>query len=102
MADGASAKRTASSSEIDLDEAKRFLDLLGAEQATFQTYDDQKGNGLARIRHGTLAEHAKELSRLNSKGACISISVNTTDLKGAKRENIVATRALFLDLDWLH
>jgi hypothetical protein len=87
-------------SQIDLEEAQRFLDLLGAEKVTFQTYDDTKQNRpLAIIRHGTLAEHEVELCALNRRGAAISISLNETDLKGAKRTNIVAVRALLCDLD---
>lgn len=88
-------------SNIDLGEAQRFLDLLGAEGCSFQTYDDRKEKNpkLARILHGTLDEHSDALVDLNRRGACIAASVNKTDLQGAAKANILEIRALFADLD---
>ena len=85
----------------DLEEAMRFLDLLGAKKLTWQTYDDRQPQDrrLARILHGSLKEHADDLCRLNSRGACVSISLNQTDQKGNKRENIQRVRACVVDLD---
>jgi putative DNA primase/helicase len=84
----------------DLDEAARFLALLG-ESHTFQTFDDgpRKDHALARILHGTFAQHAATLSNLNARGAGVFVTVNATDGRGRKAENIQAVRAAFVDLD---
>lgn len=89
---------------IDLDEAQRFLDLLRpkALRWTFQTFDDdhvRKNKKLARILHGHLDDHADELARLNQDGAGVFVTVNLTDGKGRKRENVKQVRAITLDLD---
>lgn len=90
---------------IDLTEAARFLELIDstATSFTFQTFDDdadRKDKDLARIRHGTLRQHAKELSRLNTiRGAGVFVTINETDGKGRKAENIAKVRAVFADLD---
>ena len=89
--------------EPDLDEAKRFLRCLDPEARsfTFQTFDDcePKDSRLARIFHGTLAEHADTLCNLNRRGAGVCVAVNITDGSGRARPNITSVRALFLDLD---
>src|SRR4051794_34172276 len=87
---------------IDLKEAQRFLDLLGAKQCTFQSFDDNaepKNPKLARILEGRLDEHADNLAHLNRLGAGIFVAANQTDGKGRKRENIKRVRAVVLDLD---
>lgn len=89
---------------LDLEQARRFLEALAGtpEQAfTFQCFDDSKEKraGLARIVHGTLAERAEELAELNERGAGVFVTVNQTDLKGRTAENVVALRALFIDVD---
>lgn len=87
---------------IDLDIAQRFVDLLGAKQISFQTFDDnakRKAPNLVCILHGSLAEHADQLAHLNRLGAGIFVSVNQTDGEGRKRENIKRVRAVTLDLD---
>jgi hypothetical protein len=91
----------------DRREAERFLRLLdpGAIHFTFQTFDDNKervkaGPGpFVRILHGTLAQHWNVLAHLNTKGAGIYITVNQTNMRGRKAENIVRVRCLFVDLD---
>jgi hypothetical protein len=83
------------------DHAIRFLNRLAqGESVTFQTFDDGKqGRLLARIFHGTLKQHWRELVRLNEAGAGIYTAINRTDGHGRRAENITAIRALFLDLD---
>lgn len=86
----------------DLQQAERFLTLLAVnEPVTFQTFDDskQKRRKLARILHGTLAEHGAELLRLNVAGAGVFVTVNETNLKGREAKDIVRVRAVFADLD---
>jgi hypothetical protein len=86
----------------DLEEAQRFLELLGATQCTFQTFDDnagRKNQKLVRVLHGDLAEHADELTNLNYWGAGVFVALNQTDGEGRKRENIISIRAVAADLD---
>lgn len=76
--------------------------LTGSEETpmTFQTFDDSGSRGhLVRTRHGTLAQHASELARLNAEGAGIFVCVNETNLRRRRAEDIVALRALFIDCD---
>lgn len=80
--------------------AARFLALLGG-RFTFQTFDDspQHRKPLARILHGTLAEHADTLADLNARGAGVFVMVNEGDGKGRTAANVQRVRALFVDLD---
>ncbi len=92
---------------IDLDVARLYIEALTGDPGTpmtFQVFDDndpekKDPKGLKRVLHGTLAKCARELTRLNGLGAGIFITVNQTDGKGRKTENIVAVRALFTDHD---
>ena len=89
---------------IELSEAERFLACLDpvAKFFTFQTFDDnseRKDPKLVKVLHGTLAEHAAKLQRLNDKGAGIFVTANETDGKGRKADNVVRIRTLFVDLD---
>lgn len=87
----------------DLDQAQSYLNLLAPnEPVTFQTIDDNKSRKdrkLARILHGTLEQHARELFNLNLAGAGIFVMVNRGDLKGRRGANVQSVRALFVDLD---
>ena len=88
---------------FDLDESSRFLTLLdeSASFFTFQVFDDRKPQRreLSRILHGPLEQHSAELKRLNDLGAGIYITVNETDGKGRKLDNILRVRALWLEDD---
>ncbi|MBM3299138.1 MAG: hypothetical protein FJY85_04200, partial [Deltaproteobacteria bacterium] len=69
---------------------------------TFQTFPDDKKNGdhrLAKILHGTFAEHRDTLVSLNERGAGIFVMVNEGDGKGRKAENVTGIRGLFADFD---
>lgn len=92
--------------QIDLDQAQRFLARLDGRpdaQFTFQTFAERDGKAggakLNRVRHGTLAEYAAELSRLNEQGGGVFAAVNECDGKGRKVENVNRVRAVFLDFD---
>jgi len=85
-------------------EAARFLTALDPEASsfTFQTFDDnesRKDKNLVRVLHGTLTEHWDRLQRLNEQGAGIFVTINVTDGRGRKKENITRVRAVFVDLD---
>ena len=94
----------------DIVSAKKFLDALDPDGTfTFQTFDDDKERRdlrLARVLHGTLDQHTDALVRLQQQGAGIFVMVNKGDgvtHKGnrtcRKAQNVVAVRALFVDLD---
>lgn len=87
----------------DLGAAEAFLALLDPDATTwtFQTFDDSpaKRPELARILYGTLVGAAPTLRRLNAQGAGIFVTVNRTDGKGRKAENVTEVRAVFLDED---
>ena len=87
-------------------EAQAFLDDLEPDgQFTFQSFDDRdddtkpKRRWLIEVLHGTLAVLWDRLVDLNRRGAGIFVTINRTDLTGRKKENIVAVRAVFVDLD---
>jgi hypothetical protein len=87
-----------------LSDANVFLTRLDSTTTdfTFQTFDDnaeRKDERLVRVLHGNLRQHADQLADLNSRGAGIYVTVNRTDLKGRKAENITQVRAVFVDLD---
>jgi hypothetical protein len=54
----------------DIDQAKRFLNVFGSTQFTFQTFDDnqkRKSRSLVRVLHGTIEQHFIELSELSGR-----------------------------------
>jgi len=87
----------------NFDVAQRFLDAFEPNgKFTFQTFDDdqdRKDKSLARQLNGTLREHFDQLHSLQEKGAGVFVTINQTDLKGRKAENVIAVRANFVDLD---
>jgi len=85
----------------DIKVAAQFFDLIAeCEVVTFQTFADRGTKGvLARILHGTIEEHAHELSGLNARGAGVFFMVNNGDGKGRQAGNVVGVRAGFVDLD---
>ena len=92
---------------FNLEEANTFLHALDREGVfTFQTFHDRiKGAG-ARVLHGTFAQHQQDLMRLNEEGHGVYVMVNKGDgiahgnAKTCRTAaNVVAVRALFVDLD---
>ncbi len=88
----------------NIDQAVTFLTALDEDAATFcfQTFDDQKARkdaSLTRVLNGTLEQHFAELADLNRRGAGIFVTVNVTDGKGRKLENMLRPRALFQEAD---
>ena len=75
---------------------RRFLDRFPGLH-TFQVFDDSsaKRKNLAKIFHG----YTGAIEEMNWYGAGVFLTVNETDGKGRKRENIVTVRAVFVDLD---
>lgn len=88
----------------DLTDAKRFLSLLDpvATKFEFLTLDDDRERDAASLRqplYGTLEQHADEMQWLNNKGAGVFVTINETNGKGRKTEDIKRVRAAFVDLD---
>lgn len=88
---------------VDLQQASRFLEAidLGARTWTFLTFDDGPNNRreLVGQKHGTLEQCAPWLEAQNAKGAGIFVTINETDGKGRKADNIIRVRSLFADFD---
>lgn len=86
-----------------LSDAERFLTALDSEATawTFQTFDDKptKDSNLIRQLHGTLEQHAAELTRLNNQGAGVFVTIQETDLTGRDKSHIQRVRACFADFD---
>ena len=88
----------------DRTQAEAFLTAQDeeAERFCFQTFDDikeRKDGSLACILNGTLDEHWDKLVKLNRRGAGVFVTVNITDGKGRKIDNIVSPRAIFQEAD---
>lgn len=85
------------------DQARRFLALLsrrGRAPFTFFTTDDTRHDRrLTATLHGTFDEHADVLRELNDRGAGVFVTVNETDGRGRKAENVTRLRAVFTDAD---
>jgi hypothetical protein len=86
----------------NFDEANSFISKLSGQKdskETFQVFHDSIKGGGSYILHGTLEANWKRLVSLNKDGNGIFITINKTDLKGRKTNNIVKVRALFTDDD---
>ena len=89
---------------IDLDAARRFLDVLApGEPVAFQTFADRKGakgrDPLAKVMYGELKEWGSKLRELNAQGAGVFVCANATNGQGRTAADVTRVRALFIDLD---
>ncbi len=91
--------------QVDLDQARQFLRLLGpnASEFCFQTFSDRKPKGgpdpLAMHKTGSFEALKDWLIGMNQRGAGIFVTVNETDGKGRSIPNITSIRAVFRELD---
>jgi len=86
--------------EVDADTTAFITRLAPDGEVTFQAFDDRGDRkDLARVRHGSHAEHAAQLDYLNSQGAGIFVMANRGDGRGRKARNVVGIRSVFTDLD---
>lgn len=80
-----------------------MLNFFGIDEGfVFRTFADQKGDNVRSLTQsmtGTFEKCFKALESLNNQGAGIFFTVNATDGKGQKAENIQRIRALFVDFD---
>ena len=87
----------------DLKEAKKFLQFVVGESniVCFQAlYEKDSGNKSGGVPlHGKFLDHVDALTLDNQRGCGVFFTVNRTDGNGRAASNIVAVRALFVDLD---
>src|SRR5262249_45923957 len=94
-------------SVYDFEAAKKYLERLDpkADAFEFQTFDqaapDDKVHTLPQTFFDSFdkPQTCKFLADLNKQGAGIFVAFNLTDGKGRAKKNVVAIRALVLDLD---
>jgi hypothetical protein len=83
--------------------AEQFLQMLdpAAEQFEFRLLHDKDKGAPAFTFRGNLADFWPTVLKRNTPiaGYGVFVTINQTDLKGRKTENIVRPRALFLDAD---
>jgi hypothetical protein len=93
---------------VNFEAAKLFLEILDpvAESFHFQTFDDVIDGQKRRKDSRLVCEKAEgfdhlmpELVSLNNRGAGIYVTINETDGKGRKAENIIRARAIWGDFD---
>jgi len=72
----------------------------GARKFTFQFFSDC-GDGYAEIFHGSLDEVWPKVEALNTSARRIGVfvTINQTDFRGRRQDNIVRPRAAFVDAD---
>ena len=93
-------KNRPSESDMDKEEIERhrarFLSRFTGIK-TFQTFDDckEKRPGVTKIFHNDTSK----LEEINFYGGGIFLTVNETDGKGRRKDNITRIRAIFVDLD---
>ncbi len=92
--------------EPDLTQAAAFLGALTGTDGwtttvTFQTLCDLpvRRPTLAGIINGSLTDFAEEAERMNQLGAGIFVTVQGTNGRGRKTEDIILPRAVFIDAD---
>jgi RepB DNA-primase from phage plasmid len=89
---------------IDREPTTRFLKLLDpeAKHFTFQTFHDKKPPTKPKLARIVESPARDELLQLHAHGAGIYVTVNQTDGKGRKAENVVRVRAVFQEDDSGH
>jgi len=93
--------------EPDPVQARRFLELLDpdADFFSFRTFSETPytrvpgGDPLERSIHAPFEQCWDELVGLNRAGAAVAVTINATNGRGRKIDDILRVRALFLDLD---
>ena len=86
----------------DLNQSADFLEALDADpNFTYQTFPEgaTPSSLPPTILHGTLKQHAAQLTALNNAGHGIFVMINAGDLKGRSARNVIRVRALFVDSD---
>jgi Primase C terminal 2 (PriCT-2)/RepB DNA-primase from phage plasmid len=88
--------------DIDIEQSTQFLKLIDpqATSFTFQTFEDSKPATNGNLARVVLRSPAyPELQELHARGAGVYLTVNETDGKGRKIENIRRIRAVWQEDD---
>lgn len=99
----AGATDVAPKPQINVEEARRFVQLFGEGPHAYQTFDDNKERKDLKLGskdwYGTFETYKNLLIEKNQNGAAVSLCINQNE--GAKRakDHIVGIRAVFVDLD---
>lgn len=75
---------------------------LTSEPVTFQwflDYEQENQQVEPGLRHGMLSKYRRFLRDMNHRGAGIYFTVNQTDGRGRRKENITRIRAYMIDID---
>ena len=79
--------------------AQNFLQTLFPGNQQWQTYADAPCQIPPITDYGTLDKFVSKIVPHNQQGMAVTMAINRTDGQGKKKENIIAARALFADLD---
>lgn len=90
--------------KINFHEAEKFLTMLDEEnlEFTFVMIEEPKPEiekAKINLHHGSFEYCREILSKANKGGQGVFFTVNRTDGKGRKTDNVLEVRALFVDLD---
>ena len=105
----APAEPTPQPTDLSFRLAPAFLKMLDPKRENweFRTFDDvvlhdnsrRKDRTLTRVIRGSLRSAMADLKRVNSLGAGVFVTINRTDGKGKKKENVTEVVAVFADTD---
>ena len=87
-----------------MNDTELFLHILGDKYYTFQTINERKANPehfkfLSKQHYATYADIKDKLAKWNNWGIGVFVTINETDGRGRRVENITKVKALFADLD---
>ena len=87
--------------KADMCMTKHYVAMLTGDSETPMTWQLLHGGAIKppMIIHGSVSDSWDRLTRFNDAGYGIYVTVNETDLRGRKAENITAIRAFFVDID---
>lgn len=82
-------------------DADLFFGMFGQSRSfTFLTLPEANGiSGPPKVLHGSWEDLHRQLVRANNAGQGLFVTINETDGKGRKTENIKKVEAVFVDLD---
>jgi hypothetical protein len=100
-ASGPVLRQSPKHTNLDAEQPRQFLKLLDPTAAgfTFQTFSDNKSNKNPELTQIVQSPAHKELLQLHAHGAGVYVTINETDGKGRKSENITRIRAVFQEDD---
>ena len=89
--------------QINVEEARRFVEMFGNGPHAYQTFDDNKERKDTKLGskdwYGTFDTYKNLLIEKNQKGAAVSLCINQNDGPKRTKNHIVKIRAVFVDLD---